>query len=211
MQEQHGYAPAPTGADGGFFAPPRPAEPAWGQGGIGYGPTPPGSFGGPSSGGPVGGRAVTGGVPAFVAAAAAFFVLAGVAALWLGLAGMVVVNAAHVPVGAGTEVDSFVLRGLFLLGNGAVDFYLAYQLVRGQQLAKILASVVCGWWVLYWIYQASQASSAFGKASSAAREWGLHGLGQVGTVATLGLLLLAAWAGATAWLVWSPSASKHFS
>lgn len=211
MQEQHGYAPVATGADGGFFAPPRPADPARGQGGYGYGPTPPGLSGGPSSGGPGGGHAVTGGVPAFVAAAAAFLVLAGVAALWLGLAGMVVVNAAHVPVGAGTPVDSFVLRGLFLLGNGAADFYLAYQLVRGQQLARILASVVCGWWVLYWIYQASKASSAFGKASAAAREWGLPGMGQVGTVATLGLLLLAAWAGVTAWLVWSPSASKHFS
>lgn len=211
MQEQHGYAPVPTGADGGFFAPPRPAEPAWGQGGHGYGPTPPASFGGPSSGGPVGGHAVTGGVPAFVAAAAAFLVLAGVAALWLGLAGMVVINAAHVPVGAGTEVvDSFVLRGLFLLGNGAADFYVAYQLVRGQQLARILASVVCGWWVLYWIYQASQASSAFGKMAASPLASGF-GIGQVGTVATLGLLLLSAWAGVTAWLVWSPSASKHFS
>ncbi len=200
-----GGSPSASPPDGGYFAAPLPATPAWS--GEGYGT--PLAAGGAVPVGPTSAAAGPAGVPPFVAAAVAFLLLAAVAAVYTGLSGLVLVQATHTSVGGGAPGDGVVARSLLLLVNGAANLYVAWLLVQGQHLGRILASLVCGGWVCYWLYETSRVSSAFGKVSHSA--FGdLVGLGQIGTVATLGLLLLAGWAAVTALLLWMSSASRHF-
>lgn len=199
-----GQSSPPPGFDGGYFATATPSTFAAPHvGAPGYGPTP-GVPGGsdprpplPVPGGPTS-------LPTPVVISAAFLLLAGVGALWSGLTVLVSLNS--LPFAASPVGDSLNLRGWLLLLNGAGNLYLAFQLLRGWNPARVLTTVVCGWWLLYWLYQTSQASRAFGELMGSP----FGNLGGLGFMITLGLLLLAGWAAATAGLLWLPGVSPHF-
>lgn len=142
--------------------------------------------------------------PMWVVAAATVLVLTGVAAGWLGLTMLVMVDA----VGIGLREEGVTARALLLLVNAAVNAGLAHQLLRGQEAARWAASGVCGWWLLYWLWKCSQLSDLSGALSASALP---SGVGNVGAVLTLGVLLLGALAAGTGGLLWTSGASDHFS
>jgi hypothetical protein len=196
---ENSFPPAPPGVDGGYFAAARPSTAPQEQ--YGYGQPVSSSGVGPRRSVPPAGG--LGDVPALVTVASAFLVIAGVAALWLGLT--LVVSVSSLPFAASPAAHGVSVRGWLLLLNGAADLYLPYQLVRGWGPARIMVSVACGWWLLYWLYETSRASRALGALSG-----DLGNLGGLGFMATLGLLLLAAWAGITGGLLWTQGSSAHF-
>jgi hypothetical protein len=195
-------------ADGGYFAAPIPqAAPVYG-----YGPLT--GSGGPAADSP--GRSATDGVPPLVVAAVAALVMAAVAALWLGLTMIVTVHAAEsvardVTGGAARSLggSGFTTRGLLLILNGVANCWLGVQLVRGWSPARVIVTGLCGWWVCYWLYQAARATHAFGQLAGS--PFGSFGFGQLAFMATVGILLLAGWAAATAALLWTTGSSRHFS
>lgn len=191
---EHAYPPAPSAMDGGYFAAPVPAQPIGGYG------MPSGGAGGWSA---APAPRTGGDVPAWVVVVATVLVLTGAAAGWLGLT-MVVTLDAIGAVGAGEGV---LVRALLLLLNAAANLVLAHQLLRGAEQARWLVSGLCGWWVVYWLWKTSQLGELTG--SAAASPFG-SGLGQVGTMLTLGLLLLSGLAAGTAGLLWTSSAGRHF-
>lgn len=184
--------------DGGFFAAPLPTAsvgsyvpPAAQPTGWGGGPAVPAA------------PPAAGAVPIWVAAAATVLVLTGAAAGWLGLTLVVTVDA----VGVGVDGEGVLVRALLLLLNAAANVVLAHQLLRGSEAARWLVSALCAWWALYWLWKTSQLSDLTGQLGATPF---MGGLGQVGTMLTLGLLLLVSLAGATAGLLWTSAAGRHF-
>lgn len=198
----------PGGADGGYFAGPVTAvQPTGGYDGpagftssTGYGvPAQPGGGAPPPA--PVPTR--DGEPPLWVVAAATVLALTGLAAGWFAITVVVALQA----VGAAVDGESVLVRALLLLLNGVANLVIAYQLLRGLAVARLLAAAGCAWWVGYWLWQTSKVSEATG--AMAATPF-LSGLGQVGTMVTLGLLGLAGLAAATAGVLWHPTAQRHF-
>ena len=187
----HGDTTNPPSFDGGFFSTYQPAPTAPWQP-----ETPP-----PAA---TAARLAVAGPPPLVVAACAFLVLAGIAALWLGLTIFVVLHG--VQGTSGPEGSAMAVRGAVLLVNGAGDLALPYLLLRGSQSARLGTATMCGAWVLYWLVQTSHVSKAVGSLSSSP----FQSLGGLGTMTTLGLLLLAGWATVTALLLWAPGADDHF-
>jgi hypothetical protein len=171
-------------------APPGIAPPPWQPG-------PSGSGGGGHAHRPVAG----GEPPELVVTSCVLLLVAAATAIWVGLT-MFTVSASALGSGGG----GITWRGLLVLTNGIGDVALAYFVRRGDNPARIVATVVCAGWALYWLINTSKASDAFGRLSGA-----LPGLTGVGMMATLGLLLLTAWALVTGGLLWTPQANEHFS
>jgi hypothetical protein len=218
---QQPFQPVGSSFDGGFFAPPPPPRadpPAYGP--PGYGP--PARPDGAGTDGGWRARLSLGDVPPLVAVAAAYLVLAGVAALWLSLSAAVVTSSVHLPLRGAVETT-------LLLTNGVGNLVLASLLVRGWALSRPLATGVCAWWVLYWLHVASQVHGAFrvlsrpfpassgldpsvfGPNAFGATGFTPPGFGAIATMLTLGVVLLALWAALTAAVLWTPSAARHFS
>jgi hypothetical protein len=177
-----------TDPDGGYFAPPLPVQPA-----QGYGPPPP----------VVPTPARPAGLPPLVVASATSLALAGIAALWLGLTML---------IAGGTfgdyESGHLGARGALLLVNGLANGALVTLLLRGLEPARWAATAICACWVVYWLYQDTRATHAFAQIGFGAE--GVPGLHGLTFMATLGLLLLAGWAAATAAMLWTPAAARHF-
>jgi hypothetical protein len=142
------------------------------------------------------------GPPALVVSAVTSLVIAGVAALWLGMA-MLTLSSAF---GAGFG-NGFSGRGVFLLVNGGVNLALVPVLLRGVEWAQWAATAVTAWWVLYWAYQLTRATQAFHDLGVASVGFGLE---RITMMTSLGLLLLIGWAAATAALLWLPDGKRHF-
>jgi hypothetical protein len=198
----YAYPPATGSADGGYFAAPRPAAPAFPPA-QSYGP-PPVQAGGSGVGVGAAASGTLDDVPAWIVVVATVLALTGLAAGWVGLTMVVTLNA----VGATMDGEGILLRALLLLGNAGLNAWLGYQLLRGWEPARVVVSAVCAWWVVYWLYKSSQMGDLTGAASASAF---LGGIGQIGTMITLGLLLLSALAAGTAGLLWTPSAGRHLS
>ncbi|MCW2543673.1 MAG: hypothetical protein JWM40_1225 [Frankiales bacterium] len=192
----------PPGADGGFFASPipsqqqpfQPEQPSYG---------PPARFGSPPPATTLPSQTTTAGPPPFVVGAVTSLVIAGVAAAWVGLSMLTLVSSFGGVGGGGLGS-----RGVFLLVNGVLDLGLGYVLLRGLDQARWAATAVCGFWLLYWLYQVTRATQAFSDIGLAPAGFGF---GRLTFMATLGLLLLAAWPAATATLLWFSASTKHFS
>jgi hypothetical protein len=137
--------------------------------------------------------------PELVTVSCVLLLVAAATALWLGLTMLTVSSAA---LGA---TGGITWRGLLLIVNGVADITLAYYLRRGQSVARILSSLVCAGWMVYWLINTSRASTAFGRLDA-----GLPSLTGFGMMATAGLMLLVAWAVITGALLWTPSAKDHF-
>jgi hypothetical protein len=143
-------------------------------------------------------------VPETVTASAALLLVAAVAALWLGLTMLTVSGA--VTTNGGPILGGVTWRGVLLVANGCGNVALAYFVRQGVPAARWVTVVVCAGWTLDWLYHATQTTRAF----SAVSEVPINGLGSVGAMATLGVLLLAAWAVTAAALLWTSSANEHF-
>lgn len=201
-----------SGADGGYFAGPvSPVQPPGGYDGpagfssAGYSPP---EYGVPAQPGrgshvPVPVTAGGGAPPLWVVAAATVLVLTGAAAGWLATTAVVALQA----VGGAIDGEGVLVKALLLLLNAVANLAVAYQLLRGSELARWLTAAVCTWWTGYWLWQTSKVSEATG--TMAATPF-LEGMGQVGTMLTLGLLGLASLAATTAGVLWHPSTRGHF-
>ena len=195
------YPQVSGGLDGGYFAGPVVTQPAYPPAGYGPPPAQTGGWGGTPAQPPA---ATSDQPPIWVVAAATVLVLTGAAAAWVGVTVVVAVNG----LGAGMDAEGALVRALLLLVNAALNVALAYQLLRGAAAARLVVAGVCGWWVLYWLYQTSKASEATGSLATAALPVSLGG---IGTMVVLGLLGLASLAAATAGVLWTSSAGRHFS
>lgn len=169
-----------------------------------YGPDPHGYFAAPLSTATLPVPAPQLGPPPYVVAAVTSLALASVAAAWVALTGLVALNAF-----GGTSDGPSLLKALFLLANAAGNGVLGVWLLQGVAPARALSSLLCGGWTLYWLAQAGKARHALGLVTDS--PFGGSGVGQLATMATLGVLLLAGWAAATAALLWAPGNSRHFS
>jgi hypothetical protein len=178
--------PDATAPDGGFFAAPIPTQ-------VGYGPPPTPTAPSPS---------LPESTPALVIAAVTSLGMAAIAATWLGLSMLSIVST----VGTG-NAPGLAGRGAFLVINGLVDVWLSYLLLRGVDAARWGVSFVCAWWLAYWLYQDTRATHALSQVGLALDGTSFGGLA---VMATLGLLLLAGWAGATAGVLWTSPSSRHF-
>lgn len=143
-------------------------------------------------------------LPPYVVAAVTSLALTSVAATWVALTGLVALHAF-----GGTYDGPSLAKALLLLLNVAANGVLGARLLRGWAPARPLLSVICGGWTLYWLVQAGKAHHVLAQLMDS--PFGGGGLGQVAAMATLGVLLLAGWAAATAALLWAPGNSRYFS
>lgn len=178
-----------TPPDGGFFATPIPAQQSYG----------------PVNGGPPTLPLVEAeGVPPLVAGAVTSLALAGIAALWLGLT-MLIAGSGVGDYGSGHAGP----RGSLLLLNGIANGALVVLVLRGLEPARWAATAICACWVVYWLYQLTRATHAFGSLGFGTLAG--SGFGGLTFMMMLGLLLLAAWPAATAAALWTPRSARHFS
>jgi hypothetical protein len=199
--------------DGGFFASTAAAQTVLPGEGYGTPPARPAGWAPPagptnlaSGGGGVPAPSAatgTGEAPAWVVAAATVLALTGLAAGWVGLTIIVALQA----VGVAMDGEGVLIRALLLLANGVANGVLAYQLLRGSAVARWAVAGICGWWLLYWLYRTSQMGELTGSVAASPF---FSQIGQIGTMATLGLLLLSGLAAATAGVLWTATANRHF-
>jgi hypothetical protein len=193
----------PPGADGGFFAAPIPPQAGQPQDPFAQQPSygPPGRFVPPPP--PALSQHTADGPPPFVISAITSLVIAGVAAIWLGMSMLTLVSTFGSDGGSG-----ITSRGTFLLLNGLANLGLVYVLLRGSEPARWAATAICGFWVLYWLYQVTRATKAFSDIGLVPAGFGF---GRLTFMATVGLLLLAVWPAVTAALLWLSASTRHFS
>ena len=154
-------------------------------------------------------HSTTEGPPPFVVGAVTSLIISGLMAGWLGLSMLTVISSFGELAGGGVGYDNGLgSRGGFLVVNAIVNLALVYPLLRGTDPARWVASAVCGFWVLYWLYQVTRATQAFSDIGLVPAGFGF---GRLSFMAALGLLLLASWPAVTAALLWMSSASRHFS
>lgn len=188
------------GLDGGYFAAPVRGvpsgygEPAWSvPAQVPSGPVPPAP------------PAARGEAPGWVWVVATVLALTGIAAGWVGMTAVVALNAVS-GLGAAADGEGVLLRALLLMLNAAVNLALAYQLLRGWEPARWAVTAICAWWTAYWLWKTSEMGDLTGMAAATPF---MGGLGQLGTMLTLGLLMLAGLAAGTAGLLWTSAVGRH--
>jgi hypothetical protein len=184
-----------SGSYGEFFGAPPPASP----GAPRWVPNTPAATGGAVA------RTASDdtGVPEPVAVSVTLLGIAAVAGLWFGL--MVLTVSSEVGSIGFIGTGGLMGKGLFYLANGAVDIGLVVALRAGSVAARWIATLICGGWACYWVYETSRAGNMFGEVTAS-----VASLAGIGFMTTLGLLLGAVASAVAAGLLWLPSAGRHF-
>jgi hypothetical protein len=191
---------------GGALPPPPPAPPS------AYGPPAP-AYGGDARFGPVptfGAPAATFSTPKAVAAAGrpelvivACTLLAVFAAfgLYVAAAASSLSSLANF-----ASSDGAPSTGIYVVTwglSGALNIALLIAIRNGSQLGRIVTSILCGLWTLYWLHYLV-------KTVGASSETAVIG-GSIVGLAELFLVAMAAVAALPAVVLWLPSSKRHFS
>jgi hypothetical protein len=106
--------------------------------------------------------------------------------------------------GSSTDIGLGAIYAVLWGGSGFINAAMIVLLRQGNSMARVVTSVICGLWTLYWLRYVYKLANAEGATS----------FFFVGSIVHLGELLLLGLAVASALpavLLWRPSTSDHFS